>query len=355
MRNPYIVFKQNAVFKQVIFILVVVLFSACGEGNVRITKKDFPDRISLFAEKVTIKEIIRPVAICILDDYLVIQNDQIRNMDCFYIYDIETLKFLYSFGRIGLSGEEYQAPLLVEKNIGNKLSVFDQHKRIMNTYNISQEKAVTIDQKRIIEEDKYPIQEMSFVNDSVILYLTVFNKLISYNINTGMAIDALEFETGLKERMDNSYNQSFDFFHFSNYNSNFIVGHNFVDNVFISSLDDDFTFRTNKVSLKEKTPYIQSKLFDNTFYYIFVYASKKYLFAQYYGFPFSDLQPFPIHIGTRNFNYLFEVYDWELHKKTLVEFDSDILRCAVDEKRKTIYTWNPLEDFDYILLYKYNF
>ena len=49
---------------------------------------------------------------------------------------------------------------------------------------------------------------------------------------------------------------------------------------------------------------------------------------------FANLQPFPINIGLRNFKTLFEVYDWELNEKALVEFDSDIFRCAVDEKER---------------------
>lgn len=38
----------------------------------------------------------------------------------------------------------------------------------------------------------------------------------------------------------------------------------------------------------------------------------------------------------------------------MLEFDSDILRCTIDEKRKKIYTWNLLKDFDYLLCYDMN-
>ncbi|MCL2311746.1 MAG: hypothetical protein FWC41_04555 [Firmicutes bacterium] len=38
----------------------------------------------------------------------------------------------------------------------------------------------------------------------------------------------------------------------------------------------------------------------------------------------------------------------------LLELDNDFVRCTIDERRKTIYAWGPLKDFDYLLIYEYD-
>ena len=94
---------------------------------------------------------------------------------------------------------------------------------------------------------------------------------------------------------------------------------------------------------------------DNIWYYPYVFATAEYIFAQYYGMQFRRFQRFPINKKENIHSFYFEVYDWNLKPVVLLEFDSDIWRCAIDEKRKIIYTWNDLEDFDYLLVYEYDF
>jgi len=45
------------------------------------------------------------------------------------------------------------------------------------------------------------------------------------------------------------------------------------------------------------------------------------------------------------------VYDWSHNPVARLKFDNDLIKLCVDEERHKIYTWNPVEDFDNILVY----
>ena len=118
------------------------------------------------------------------------------------------------------------------------------------------------------------------------------------------------------------------------------------------TLDDDFHFHfeTQEIFSNE---IFNENMYDNIFYYAFVHISGKYIFAGNFGYPFISLQPLPINTGKRYFKPSIEVYDLNMNKVALLELDNDFFCCDVDEK--IIYTWNPLEDFDYLLAYKCDF
>jgi hypothetical protein len=328
------------------------VLSCENDTSKHVFKTDFPFEYSIIAEKIPIKEILRPVGICILDNYLIIQNDKINNSDCFYVYDAETLKFLFSFGQLGGAGNEYIAPMFTLKNSKNNFSVFDQAKRILYNYHISDSTATLLSDKRIIDKDKFPIQEIYHINDSILVYLTVFNQLISYNLELNKMIDCIEFETGIKDRLNNNYNQSFDFFSFSTAGNHIVTGHNFIDKLSTGILDNNYRFNFKSLSLKKECPYIDTKLYENTMYYMFIESTDSYIFAQYVGRPFIELQPFPINKNKRDFHMLFEVYDWNMNKVALLRLSDNATRCSIDEKRKVLYTWDVLNDFDFIYKYK---
>ena len=67
------------------------------------------------------------------------------------------------------------------------------------------------------------------------------------------------------------------------------------------------------------------------------------------SFEILDLKSNPIKIGTvSDAVYEFGEYDGFQVK---LKFDNDLIRLCIDEERHKIYTWNPMKDFDNILVY----
>lgn len=338
----------------ILLILLLICNNACTNKQDRVVNKDFPKSIKLTSERIEIQEIIRPVGMIIHGDYLIIQNDQISDVPCFNVYSLESLKFLYSFARLGGGVGEFVAPLITQCNNVNLFFVFDQAKRTLTGYNLSDSGAHLSTEKTIQETTGFPLQELSFINDSIFLFLTVNNEIMSYNLNSNTVVDSFTFKSNLEKKMqgDKPYNKALEFFHFSNANSRIVTGHNFINKISTNTCNESGLFEVDEILLNNHTPgMISPTLYDNLYYYLFVEATNDFVFAQYYGYPFKGFQPFPINMGKRHFDSVLEVLDWSLNKKAILEFDSDILRCTIDEKRKKIYTWNPLNDFDYILSY----
>lgn len=337
-------------------IIGLVLLSACNNGEMRVGKKEFPKHIVLTATKIKIEQVIKPMSLAIHGDFLIIQNERIPEAPCFYVYALDSLEYLFSFGSLGGSEEEFVAPRIIFQDKDNALfSVFDQRTRDVKMYDITDKGAsLKIGNIKVNEPTGYPLQELAFLNDSILLYLTVDNYLVSYNITGGNIIDSTSFETGLESILGDKYNQSIDFFHFFNHNNKIVMGHNFIDKLSLNECADDGIFKHKLLSLKGNKPYnITNKLYENVCQYTYVNSTSDWIFAQYSGYKFKALQPFPINMGKRHFDFLMEVYDWDLNPKAQLEFDNDILRFVIDEDRKRIITWDPLKDFDYLLIYNY--
>ena len=331
---------------------IIFLWYSCSYHENRELNEIFPKTIKLEAEKITIREIIKAGLILVLDDYLVVQNEYIPNEDCFFIYSLDSYKFLYSFGKLGQGPDEYIAHRLIQNSKNNILSIFDQASREIDNFRLTDTEPVFIERNRIEDDRREPFQEFSYLNDSLILLLRWDYELCSYNINDSRFISTFSFETDIKRKLEGNYNASLEAYHFSNYKDKIIIGHNYINNLSIGKIENGRFVMNNKVLTNSE---ISPHILRNKLYYLYVSTTSDHIFAQYYGLPFMQLQPFPINMGKRTFSFYLEVYDWNLNPLVLLELDSDFLRCAVDEKRKTIYTWNPLEDFDYLLVYKYDF
>ncbi len=338
----------------VVFSILLIIISACSDQKAR-EKKEFPRHVLLTADKPKIDEVIKPVNITIHNDFLIIQNDRIPESSCFFVYTLDSFEYLYSFGRLGGSDEEFVSPLICRDNGSGLFYAFDQRTRNLKSYKITDKGAFLEGITKVNEATGYPLQEAAILNDSTLLYLTVDNYVVSYNINTGNVIDSIGFETGLRDVLGEQYNKSMDFFHFSTYKGQMVMGHNFIDKLSVNKCSSNGGFIENSSSLKEFLHHTYTdELYENIYRYVYLYSTSDLVFAQYSGYKFKTLQPFPMNIGKRHFNFLMEVYDWNLNPKFLLEFDNDFLRCVIDEKRKRIITWNFLKDFDFLLVYDYS-
>ena len=343
--------KIKFCMKKYVGFSIMLFFISCSNGENRELNEKFPRMIRLKAEKIEIKEIIKPGLILLLDNYLIVQNEYNHSEDCFFVYSLEPFKFLYSFGRLGQGPDEYIAHRLIQNSNGNVLSVFDQSSRYIHNFHITDTEPVLIEKNRIEDNRREPFQELSYLNDSIILLLKYDYTLCSYNINEKIFLDEFNFETDIKKKLGENYKLSLETYHFSNYKDKIVIGHNYINTLSAGKIENNKFIINNK---KLTSSGVNQSLYKNSLYYLYTTTTSEHIFAQYYGLPFIQLQPFPINMKKRNFNFYIEVYDWNLNPLVLLEFDSDILRCAIDEKNKTIYTWNPLEDFDYLLVYKYD-
>ena len=103
-------------------LLLVLLFPGCKQNADRIYNPEFQKIYKIEPDFHKINEIIRPVDMIVLDDYLVIQNDILPNERCLFVYNLETLDFLYSFVNCGNGPEEFLAPALVQNDKENFLT-----------------------------------------------------------------------------------------------------------------------------------------------------------------------------------------------------------------------------------------
>ena len=342
--------------KFVLAIALCVCFSCSDNSSIRKMNDVFSDDVKLVAEKMPVKEVLNPGNIVKLKDYLIVQNEYISGEDCFYVYSLVKMKFCFSFGRLGQADGEFIAPRIVQNNTGNSLSIFDSARDKIFVYDVSDTKPQLVNERKMIDI-QYPTQEISYVNDSIILFQTIGpigNKLYSYNLNTNFILDTLEFDSGLKDVMDSKYNPNFDFYNLTNVGRKFVVGFNYINEFKVGELDDDYKFQVHegaKLTNYGLAPTNPDKLYKNYFYYMFPSATSELLFLPYLGQEATVLQPFPINLKGRHFDFYIEVYDWSLNPVARLKFDNDLIKLCVDEERHKIYTWNPVEDFDNILVY----
>lgn len=340
--------------RNLLIILSIAFFGfSCNNQDKRI-KKEFPQHIKLTANKKKINEIIKPVNLVIHEDYLIVQNETMPDRPCFFVYSLNSLDFLYSFGEVGESDNDFLSPTIFKNKDKEIFSIFDQRIRDFKSYKISATGASLRNRAKLEEPTKFPIQEATFINDSIFIYLTVDNNIVSYNINTATIVDSLKFDTGIEDDLDTKYNQSLDFFHFSNSHNKIVTAHNFINHISLNQCSDNGKFENKVTDIKNKVTNINSQLRKNIYHYPYIYSTSDLILAQFSGYKFQQLQPFPINLGKRHFDFQMEVYDWNLNPKAILEFDNNILRCEIDEKTKRIITWDPLEDFDHFLVYTYN-
>ena len=130
-------------------LLLVLLFPGCKQNADRIYNPEFQKIYKIEPDFHKINEIIRPVDMIVLDDYLVIQNDILPNERCLFVYNLETLDFLYSFVNCGNGPEEFLAPALVQNDKENFLTLLDQASMKVIKYKLTDEKAEIINKDSI--------------------------------------------------------------------------------------------------------------------------------------------------------------------------------------------------------------
>ena len=262
-------------------------------------------------------------------------------------------KFVAALDKQGQGPEEYIAPALVQNGKGNCLSVFEQASFKMRKFEFGEESAVMSEEYGIELEDPRPWQEIYYRNDSILVFSTLDNEIKTYNLNSHGVADTYRFHSDLEDRMGGNYNQLFDSFHFSCEQERLFIAFHFNNLIVQGSVDDAGKIAISDTEIRYNHP-LNETLFDNRYYYMYVTSTADLNFAQYAGYSFRRLQPFPLNMGKRKFDMLLEVYSSTGRPLAVLDLQHDILRCKVDGVRKRIFTWNTLEDFDHLFVYDYS-
>ncbi len=338
--------------------IVVILFSCTNKNKERIKNENFITEKSLVAQKIPISEILKPVDMIKLKDFVIFQNEYIRGEPCFFVFSAKDMEFHYCFAKLGQGPGEYIAPRFVQNalyNRQNSISIFDSASDKIYKYEIDSEKETLLSESKV-RNIHFPTQNISYVNDSTLLFQILTNdkvSLYSYSSISKKILDSLQFKTQFKQIMGENYNPNIDFYNYSNYKNMCVAAFNFINELKVFSLNESgkFVITDKTMHLINKTPFIKERFYHNNFYYMFPIITSNKIFALYYGLPFIYLQPFPINKKGRSFSFHIEVYDYDNTPIALLKLDSDILRICVDEINQKIYAWNPNKDFDYLLIY----
>lgn len=312
----------------------------------------FPKKQKLFLEKVPVQEVIRPVDMVITENYLVVQNDILDGQDQIFVYSLDSLHFLYSFQKRGHGPQEIVAPSLVQNDISDYVTVIDHASFKLLRYRLEDKSAVFCTEKVMELDEKQPLQEVYYCNDSVLVYSTLSNEIQTYNVNSQKVIDAFSFHSNISEVMGADYNKSFDAFHLGYFNGKINVGFHYLNKIARGIITGNGHIRMGDsiIVIKEK---MNPTLFDNTWYYMYITMGQEISIAQFAGCSFRTFQPFPLNLGRREFKFFLEAYDCEGIPLKLMEIEEDIFRCKIDEKRKRIITWDLLNDFNHFMVYYY--
>lgn len=74
----------------IVFLLIVL---SCDDSSQRIVNDTFSNKYKLNPIQYKVDEIIKPVDIVILDDYLIIMNEIMPEENIFFVYSLSSFKF----------------------------------------------------------------------------------------------------------------------------------------------------------------------------------------------------------------------------------------------------------------------
>ena len=334
------------------FFLAIVALSllvACAEKQDRVVNEQFSETLPLSAVEYPVEEILKPIDMVVLDDYLVIQNEFLSDADCFFVYSRDSLRFLYSFGRRGQGPDDFMAPALVQNPIGNTLAVFDQSTFKLAECRLDKEAASREREWKVPAGDRMPLQEIYYCSDSVLIY----NTLETCNLHTGQVVDKVAIRSNLAELMGDNFNKSLDGFHFACEGGRLMVAFHYINRVLWGGVDGAGRIDMPETDLHLDGP-LNASLDDNLLYYMYVAMAPDLCIAQYAGYSFLSMQPFPVNMGKRRFDMLLEAYTPDGQPLALLDLQHDLLRCKIDSRHKRILMWNILEDFDRLYVYDYS-
>ena len=281
-----------------------------------------------------------------LENYYVIQNDVEANQNQLSVYDKTTNKHLYSFAVKGHGRNETMAMDMIQNTNGDTLEIIDQAKYKILKYKLDSKKATFLSSKSLKLPFVGPLQEVYRINDSIIIFNTLEQYLQTYN-------EKKEKTTYVYSMLDslglNGENRNFADFHFAYKKNKVCIGFRCINAITIGSVNEFGEIKiTNIKSVKNKINLSAPK----RTYYCFVDINDTNILAQYMGYEpgfVSKASNYKLY----NPKFEIEIYSLNLTPFKHIVSKSDILRCKINEKGNYFYSWNPLDNKENILQFKY--
>lgn len=190
------------------------MFVACSSNKSEKVEPPFdidynPVEISGFM----IDEVLKPIDMCMNDNYLCILSEEKGNGDQIFVFDADDLDFKYKFARRGTGPEETLALDMVKTFHGDTLDLIDQANYRKLSYLLTDEKPIFIGENHLTLPPMGPLQEVYRINDSILIFNNSWGDLITYNDNAGSIIDQVNLFT--HRGMDENEAKRFGSFHFA--------------------------------------------------------------------------------------------------------------------------------------------
>ncbi len=307
----------------------------------------FDTTITLNAQLIRIDELLKPVDLVLLDDYIVVVNEPNGDHPVFNVYTRADMTFLYGFGRQGKGPLEYISFATPGHRSDNILPVYNNVSNTLVCYEIEDDGERVLSSLSVNKTTPGIMQRIVLVNDSVMLYSVLNNKGVgtySFNLNTNEIIDTLDLITPYRRE----HGIKFENYKFDYRDNALIAAFEYVDEIVRVEMTDDFHFSPSVVKLSHDDGPLDEVKMNNIAYFSYPYVGEKRIYAERIGRPMKEMQPF---YPGRNFKFDIFVFDRELQPLYRLKFDRNIIRFVVDEDANVLYSWDMMDAFDYIHRY----
>lgn len=325
--------------------IALITLVSCNNGSTTVEPQryNFSSTDNAVFEKVEINEIIKPLDFIPTQKYLIILHEAEFGEDQLYVYDLNSLKFLYSFAKKG-SGPSETIALDVFRNSGNHnyVDLIDQSSYKRLRYELNDSDALLLQTSHLDLPNMGPLQETWWVNDSVIIFSTLERELLTFNIASDSIVDRFRIASLFNGVTDDTNVRSLCGFHFSVQENKLIIG--------LKSVNKLVTGRiyNNKIEIiPQDEALFQLPENTNRVYYTYVSQLDSLIIAQYYG---REINKFLPKLGIRlpDFTHELGIFNSKLEPRYNIIPNIQSPRFYADSKNRRIICWDQKSDFEYI-------
>ena len=326
--------------KSIYLLLAYALFSAC---TVQVTAQKqvseekiepFPVEKSLQAEKIKVNEVF-------FLDGIKVKKGSIFALDSkstdtlWYQYSLPKFQCIYKGGRKGGAEDEFQISPTLCKTVSDKVYIFGYTPFLIKSFTLDSNNHLSLEKKlELPVYDEIP-NHMNVVNDSLLIYSTVPNKLDieKVNLNTRQITGRILIEQ--ENHKENFFDKNRG--HLAANDSLIIYAYTYKKQI-------DF-YRINDMILCKRLvddtviPHIVMGNFKET-----IFHQRELVAGKHY---------FYIRCFKKGGGCFIEVYDYSGHSIARYELDILLYTFDVDEANRTIYGYNGAVFEDGFLMYNY--
>lgn len=335
--------------RNVLAYICLILLCSCSKSERASSSSLFPGTEMPNAISVGIDEILKPMDLVALDDYVAILHDERATGEQVYVYSADCYSYKYKFEKRGRGPLETLALDVIKNPIGNYIDLVDQSDYKWLRYELKEDSAEFVSASYLKIPNVGPLQESYWVNDSIIVFNTLDNSILTYNVLSKEILDTFSFSDYFPS-IDEGIQRKFCGFGLANFGNKLVVCFRNVNYLTMGYLDENYhiCFPNFKVNVPH---WNTSSIYKNIVYYAYVSMNEKTIVAQFYGYPLSEMQP-RVKLNRPNLKFNVEIYDDGLNPKCLYANNLDVQKYFFDGKRERILYWDAYEDFTQLMYWQ---